>query len=133
MREAKAAYNNCKGNINTRAYYDCKCLAFEHLLERIEAGPDLGSSTISFRIQDRCRDATEAAGVEYDSCLREYATLPPGTDPQAFCNCYANTFSKMIDARAPMLQSKTIVPLKVRARVTCSDPALARKLYNSRY
>lgn len=129
MKESRLVYKNCKANSTKRLYYDCQCLAFEFLQERIEAGPDASMSSIEFSLQGKCRDATEAAGFEYSECLKGYNMFPPGTDPEKFCACYANAFVQNIDEAAPILQSSTITPLKVRARVTCQNPTLARKLY----
>lgn len=131
IAESKVVYSRCKSNASLYRYYDCKCRALTFLEHRIKDGPEAPRSVLEFRIQKACRDATEAAGAEYQSCLRQYNSMQPGTDPEKLCECYANRYVELIDLYAPTIQSKTVVPLKVRARIECENPALARKMYST--
>lgn len=129
IEEVSEVYNSCQGNFTKRMYYDCECFAFEFLQKRLDAEPYESTDALVFELRYMCRDATEAAGQEYNSCLTKTNNMKPGTDPEAFCECYANNFAIMINNAIPTLQSRTISPYKIRAWVMCNDPRMARNLY----
>ena len=129
--ESKSVFQRCKSNSSLYMYYDCKCRALSFLEQRIEKGPEYPKTSIEFALQKTCRDATEAAGAEYNSCLIRNGTMQPGTDPEKLCECYANRYVELIDLYAPMIQSRTLSPIKVQARIECENPALARKLFHT--
>ena len=131
IQETRKVYQECAGNHTRSMFFDCKCFSMEFLDERIYRGPVPSTQQIEFSLQKECRDATGAAGYEYSECLRGAANMAPGTDPEEMCACYANRFAKLIDFQAPVLQSRTIRPFKLQAKMECTNPALARKIFNS--
>lgn len=131
IQETRKVYQECSGNHTRSMFFDCKCFSMKFLDERIYRGPVPSTQEIEFSLQKECRDATGAAGYEYNQCLRTAVSMEAGTDPEAMCACYANRFAKLIDFRAPVLQSRTIRPFKLQAKMECTNPALARRLYNS--
>ncbi len=129
ITEARQVYQKCLTSHSRNMYYDCKCFSMSYLEERISRGPIAHNSSIESAISGKCRDATEAAGYEYQQCLGSFEGMQPGTDPEKLCECYANRFVEIFEYVAPPIQSRNIRPLKIQARLECSDPALARKLY----
>jgi hypothetical protein len=130
IQEAQKVYRECTGAHTRRMFYDCKCYSMAFLDERIYRGPVPSQSTVESALQKDCRDATEAAGYEYSQCLNNINRMKPGTDPEKLCECYANRFAQLINFRAPTLQSRTIRPYKIQAKLECNDPVLASKLLN---
>lgn len=109
----------CQGTKNMRLYYDCSCYAMRFLEIRVEEGPTTPRNRITFMMRGQCMDATEAAGREYNSCLGNIHILPAGTDPEKFCECYANKFVEYIEYYQPQLQSRPLTALRVRSHKEC--------------
>lgn len=129
IKEAQKVYQTCTRHAVRPLYFDCKCFSMRFLEERMDKGNAPSTASLEFNLRNECRDSTGAAGQEYNNCLNSNSLMKPGTDPEAFCSCYGNTFSRLVDNAAPAIQSKSLNPFKVQARVTCNDPALANRLY----
>lgn len=129
IAEAVAFNERCEADIDMRMYKDCDCLASKYLDERIKRGPQAGVASIAMFIEEACPDATEAAGIKYQTCMSSGPMMPPKIPLEEFCQCYANTYAKLFEAYSPEANSRTFVALGTRAHVMCSNPEAARKLY----
>lgn len=128
LQEALEYSTFCEANDLMRQYYDCECLGMRFLDERTELGPTVARDTIRFSLSNECRDATEASGMAYTACMKTTSTMSPGTDPEKYCECVGNTYSKLIDQKRPAIDSRSIVHFSSQARIICEDPDLARSL-----
>lgn len=129
LEEALAFNDKCAADPDMQKYYDCECLSFAFLNERVKQGKIPSGDSIFLRIQRQCRDATMVSGETYQECLNTAAQMEPGTDPEAYCTCVANTYVSLLDQIRPGIDSRNIVRYKVQSRVICQDPARARQIY----
>lgn len=127
--ESLAFFDHCSGDHKLTKYYNCECLAAAYLDERIAKGPSVPASGIELAIGDKCRDTIGAAGPAYNDCLKKANRFPPGTDPEVYCECVANTYVKLMDRAAPDINSRSMVHYQTQSYVACRDPDLARKLF----
>ncbi len=125
--EAQQFFSRCKSSGTMSPYYNCKCLATKYLDKRIELGPEASDNDISFAIEGECPDASEAAGYKYTQCLKQLGAIPPRTDPEEYCSCYANTFAKLYEQNRKGPSSKVFVRLQAQAMTICRNPDLAGK------
>jgi hypothetical protein len=97
---------------------------------RLAAGPDEDPSTLMMTISRSCRDATFAAGKQYETCLN---TPPPLgiKDQESYCQCVGNQFAKMWQKSGDSPSAFLSVDIQTRAMMSCSDPDLARRLYGN--
>ncbi|MCC6597192.1 MAG: hypothetical protein IT559_00135 [Alphaproteobacteria bacterium] len=130
LTEAMAFNDRCAADRNMTQYYDCQCLSLAYLKKRVTEGPIPPGSSISLSVLGECRDATQAAGTIYNACLNRAASFQPGTDPEIYCTCVANSYVRLMDGLRPPINSRTMVRYQTQAMVSCNDPALARKLYH---
>jgi len=130
IAEAMAYGDECKANFNMTQYFNCECLSYEYLKSRVALGPIPNKDEILLSIDKKCRDSSLASGPLYLSCLKDANLMEPGTDPEAYCKCVANTYVKIMDREAPTINSHSMIRLQTQASLTCSDPALAQKLYH---
>ena len=126
IAEAAAYYRECTTNTTLQNFYDCKCMASTYLDFRIELGPSAAKSNILTRLMSECRDYTQITGQEYSECLLKTHKLPVGTDPEAYCECYVNTYISMLERRNPVIRSANLAPLKTRSAVSCQSQNLQR-------
>ena len=126
IEEAIAYYEECESTHQLNNYYDCECLSLAYLDERVKLGPTISGSTIQFNIRKQCRDAIGSAGPTYSECLRKANRFQPGTDPEKYCECVANTYVKNMNRLAPGIGSTSIVNFKTNAYVTCNRQARQR-------
>lgn len=119
IAEAASYYNECATSYTQKNYYDCKCLASKYLDFRIEEGPTAPKSSILTRLTPECRDYTHITGQEYGECLRKTHNLPAGTDPEAYCACFVNTYISLLERSNPVIRSANLRPLKTRSAVAC--------------
>lgn len=130
ISEAAEVQKTCEKGFVKSQYFDCECRALKYLEERVKQGEFAEPSLIIMNIQDECRDSTEAAGQEYLSCFKQYINLvPDNKDPEEFCQCFANTYSDLIDRFKPNVRAKTMVQFRTRALLTCIDPISAQERY----
>ncbi len=129
IQEAQKFFTKCENTAGMYQYYDCKCLSLKYLDKRIEKGPDAQTQNIALAISHECPDATIAAGYEYQKCLEHQTLMPKDITPEKYCTCYANTYAKLYESSKASPGSKTFVPLRARAYITCQDEHLAQKLY----
>lgn len=129
IAEATAFDRECKTNVMMKQNYDCACLSLKFLERRMDLGPTASNATVRDSIQGECIDRTEMAGHEYVDCLRGNAFMEPGTDPEAYCECYVDTYINLIEQYKPTLRIGRLTPLKSRAHITCRNPEFARQFY----
>ncbi len=129
LAEATAYNDECEANYDMTQYYDCQCLSYEYLKERVKEGKYVDKSEITLAIARKCRDASLASGPVYVNCLKTANTMEPGTDPEKYCTCVANSYSKLMEREAPTISSRSMIRLKTQATVSCRNPALAKRLY----
>ena len=122
IEEATAFYDECSNHYTMRQYYNCECLSLAYLDERIDKGPIESSSAIKQRLESECRDAIGAAGPIYQKCLRKANGFNPGTDPEKYCECVANTYVKTISEDKPFIDSRSMVSYQVQAYGACDNP-----------
>lgn len=127
IREAVEYTEYCKNNSLMRSYYDCECLGTKFLDTRIKEGIVPTKESIAFGLSKECRDATEAAGTAYNDCMQTTGTMSSGTDPEKFCECVGNSYSKLIDHYKPPIDSRTMVHFATQSRIYCTDPQKARR------
>ncbi|MEM7650620.1 MAG: hypothetical protein AAF204_00870, partial [Pseudomonadota bacterium] len=121
FEESSAFFDQCVADYNLSQYYNCECLSLALLDERIKQGPSVPTSTLRVNIQNQCRDSINAAGPLYQSCLAKANRFQPGTDPEKYCECVANSYVRTMDRLAPRISSQTMVALKSRAYVECNS------------
>lgn len=129
LEEALAFNDQCAASDTMAQYYDCECLSFAFLKERVAQGSLPTGNAILLSIQGQCRDATLASGSAYDECLNGANLMEPGTDPEEFCACVANSYARLMDGIKPGINSGSMVRYKTQAMVSCRNPALERRLY----
>ena len=117
--ESMQVYDDCEEDYNLNRYYNCECFSLAFLDERIKQGPTANGSSLHLAISDQCRDAIGAAGPVYQSCLAKANRFEPGTDPEKYCECVANTFVETVNGRAPKISSLTITNFQTHAYSTC--------------
>ncbi len=123
IEEANAFYDECAGDYQMGQYFNCECLSVAYLDARIEKGKMESSSSIKLAISRQCRDAIGAAGPVYQGCLRKANRFEPGTDPEKYCECVANTYVKNINRDAPaVIDSRSMVSYQVAAYTSCNNP-----------
>ncbi len=119
MAEASAVLKQCTENSAYNKFYNCDCLAAHMLDERIKQGPDANHTNLLINVQTKCKDGTNAAGIEYSNCLGKGALLPPDVEPEAFCSCYANTYAKIFEASRGAATSLQLIKMQSAARKRC--------------
>jgi len=122
IKEANAFYDECSAEHKLHSYYNCECLSLAYLDKRIELGPTETQSGILSKIQKQCRDAVGAAGPAYTACLRKANMFQPGTDPEKYCECVANTYVESLNQFAPQIRSRSIVRYQTYAYTVCNNP-----------
>ncbi|MEZ5814785.1 MAG: hypothetical protein R3E13_08760 [Alphaproteobacteria bacterium] len=122
IAEAGAVYDECLASYTMSQYYNCECLSLAFLDARIENGPSVAASSLKQGLSHMCRDAVGAAGPVYQSCLDKANRFSPGTDPEKYCECVANTYVKDISRNAPFLDSRSMVSHEVLAYTACDNP-----------
>lgn len=129
IKEAIEYVRACEQNTLMSRYYDCRCMGVEYLDERIQAGPEAPASQLALTLGPRCVDATGISGRFYEQCSADYLSVPVGFDIDEYCECYANTYSKLFENYGRALYSRDHVKLMSRARLTCRNPGLAQRFY----
>ena len=125
--EAKQVLSACNGSVNLRAYYDCDCYGLKYLETRVLLGEAATESEIRYKIRKECRDATEAAGIEYDVCISGVDSMTNDLDPGEYCECVANTYAQSLADRPNLvIQTRTLMPLKTGARTKCRKELLKK-------
>ena len=119
--EADQFYDSCQRNYSMKQYYNCECMSVAYLDERIAQGPLTPPSQIELSISSQCRDAVGAAGPTYNQCLSKANRFEPGTDPEKYCECVANSYVKLIDTYKPVIDSRSIVAFGVEAYSQCGN------------
>lgn len=119
IREAKIFERYCKTQANFRPYYNCECLAANFLNERIAQGPEATRSAIMLQIETTCYDATESAGIQYETCMGNALLLPRNVNPEEYCTCYANTFSKIFEGMKAKISPPSIMKVQTEAHTEC--------------
>lgn len=128
LNEADQFFNYCEATPRYRKFYNCECLAASFLNERINQGPDVPRSGIMLDIEKQCADGAEASAETFNACMDRPSLLPPGTDTVKYCECFANTYGKLYEQN-PGTGTKASIRLQSQAHLTCSNPALAKKMY----
>lgn len=118
--EAGAVYDRCLIDPKINQYYNCECFSLAYLDRRIALGHSATPSGIMNDLQGVCRDAVGAAGSIYAKCLSKATFLRPGTDPEKYCECVANTYVQSMDATTPRVSSRSIVSLQTYAYTACN-------------
>jgi len=129
--EASKFGDECRNNDKLNKHFDCRCMAVKYLDARIEYGPSAGVSVIRNKLGYDCKDATGIAGELYQACLLDIENAPTHLDPEEYCSCYANTFAKYFEEWPGRITINLKVSLMSRAKLTCRDPAGARKIYGA--
>jgi len=122
IEEAMAFYDVCAGDNVQNEYYNCECLSLAYLDERKKQGRLGTASSIRSAIINECRDAVGAAGSVYTNCLARANGFEPGTDPEKYCECVANTYVETLNKTTPRVNSTTIVSYQTMAYAACSNP-----------
>ncbi len=129
IEEALTFADYCEGRESMRQHYNCQCLSTKYLDKRIEGGDRIGRSSIMLAIEEKCADATEAAGVRYQECLGNATLMGVNGDPEEFCQCYANEYAKIYERLSPEPGSTMFVAIQSRAMMHCQNPELAKRFY----
>lgn len=127
--EASQFAEDCRNDGTMPKYYDCRCMAVAFLDKRIERGPEASASSIRNSITKECKDASGAAGDVYEHCLTDFENAPTHIDPEEFCSCYGNTYAETFERFDGVATAKVNVSLMARAKIICSDPVSARRMY----
>ncbi len=122
LQEADAYFGKCSTDYVTKQYYNCACASSVLLRERILLGPTVPQTTIMGRVLGECFDAINTAGPIYDKCLRRVSHFKPGTDPEKYCECVANTYVEAMNLQKPSIKSETMVRYEVFANTRCMNP-----------
>ncbi len=128
--EAIAYGEKCAANPQMTQYYNCECMAVRYLDERVEVGPDTNESLIALKIDNQCRDGTQAAGVMYSKCLRGGLRPPEGMDLDKFCSCVGNTYAKLYENGRSSMSSGLYIAMRSRSITACQNPDLSRRVYS---
>lgn len=128
--EAENYAIECSRNSQMNLYYNCECMGGAYLDERIRRGPNVAASSIRLALGSgtKCKDASGIAGQQYENCFNMPVELPDDTSPQEYCECYANEFAKEFESTGGAFDSKQNVRLMRRARITCGNQDLKRRL-----
>lgn len=129
--EASKFSETCRNDKKMPLYYNCECLAVEYLDHRKDLGPDASKEAVKNRLGDHCKDGTGIAGQLYEKCLYDYATAPKHVDPEEFCSCYGNTFASLFEKSRGALYPQIEISFLSKARLKCSNPEAARKIYGN--
>ena len=121
IEEAHQMFNDCAQDYSMNQYFNCECISVNFLDERVRQGPIPSSSVIFLNIKDQCRDAIGSAGVVYTDCLKSAYRFEPGTDPEKFCECVANSYVKSMNDFAPPIDSNHIVRYQTMAYASCRN------------
>ncbi|MCB9982653.1 MAG: hypothetical protein H6861_03125 [Rhodospirillales bacterium] len=122
IMEADAYFYECQSNKSLSQYHNCECLSLAYLDKRIEFGRFATKSEIMMAINKECRDAVGAAGQVYNECLAKAGRFKPGTDPEKYCECVANSYAKTINMAAPVISSRSMVRYQTYAYTACNNP-----------
>lgn len=122
IEEAYNYFNKCTSDYVTEKYYNCACASSSLLRERIDLGPTVPQNAIMSRVLNECFDAINSAGPIYDKCLKRANSFKPGTDPEKYCECVANTYVKTMNLHKPSIKSETMVKYEVFANTRCMRP-----------
>ena len=129
FKEADAYRDECENKPSMHQYYNCDCLSLEYLKRRIDHPRDTKNSIV-LAINRTCPDATEAAGHEYQQCLRNSSLAPTtSSSPEKYCECFANTYAKLFEKSGRPTGTNTFIDLETQAYIACDNPDLAKKLY----
>ena len=123
LQEADAFFTKCNNHHAMSKYLNCACMSATLLDERMENGPLVPQSNIRIRIEKECFDAINAAGPVYQECLKASYTFQPGTDPEKYCACVANTFVEAMNLQRPTIRSESINNFSVYAYTKCKNPS----------
>ncbi|MCB1563460.1 MAG: hypothetical protein KDJ75_07795 [Alphaproteobacteria bacterium] len=129
IKEALAFHERCMQDTQKRMYFDCRCLAGQYLEKRMERGLDASPQSIALAVGPGCEDGTGAAGETYRQCVTNGAMIPPDMDLGKYCECFASTYGKLYEGYRPHMNSATFVRLQAQAKLTCTDPDMAKKYY----
>lgn len=128
--EALLFEQQCETHHVMGQYYNCGCMAVSFLEKRMDLGPGASADSIIMHIGKGCIDATEAAGSEYLKCMANSHFYALGDrSPEAFCQCVANTYSKLFENIGKAPSPKLKLGLNSQAVMMCSNPAMAQRLY----
>lgn len=121
IEEAHQAFNDCAQDYSMNQYFNCECISVNFLDERVRRGSSPTSSEIFLNVKDQCRDAIGSVGIVYNDCLKSAYRFQPGTDPEEFCECVANTYVKNVNDFAPPIDSNHIVQYQTMAYTSCRN------------
>ena len=125
IEEADNYFDTCRQDYITSQYLNCACMSTTLLRERIARGPTVPQTTILLEINDECFDAINSAGPIYEKCLKNSYSFKPGTDPEKYCECVANTYVEAMNLQKPTIRSTNMVQYNVYANSKCRDPGTA--------
>ncbi len=131
IEEANQYQRQCDENPQYNLYYSCECLAERYLKIRLSM-PNKQQTEIVYEVNNlgnECIDASGIAGMQYQQCAKSGPLLPGDMAADKYCQCYGNTYGKLIEQFRGRLSSKSMVELQTEAYVTCRDPELAKRLY----
>jgi len=117
--EAKIFEQYCRTQANFSPYYNCECLAAAFLNERIKQGPEAARSSVMLQIENNCYDATQAAGIQYDTCMGNALLLPRNIQPEDYCTCYANTFAVIFENMKVKISPPNIMRVQTESHTEC--------------
>ncbi len=129
IQEAKGFEQFCTIENKMRRHYDCECLAAGFLNERIFLGPDVSRTTILSNIENTCQDASEAAYLQYESCLGNLFLLPRDINAEAYCSCYGNKFAEIFESKHLSPNPAVMSELQAMAHTACRKPGVAESMY----
>ena len=129
--EASQFGEKCRNDYTMPLYFDCRCLGVKYLDARIEMGPDASPSGVQNRLGKACKDGTGIAGQLYEECLNDFVNAPTHLDPEEYCSCYGNTFAEYFEDLPGRMNPRTKIALLSKAKLTCQDPAAARRIYGN--
>lgn len=121
IEEADAVFEECTQTPRINRYYNCACLSVRFLDTRIERGTSASKSSIMLGLREECKDATEAAGNEYNQCMGMVPMLPLDVEPETYCECVANTFSTILEQSPVVPGAQTFYHVRTRAMLTCQN------------
>jgi len=127
--EAAQYADKCSSHHKLSLLYDCQCLSVQYLDKRLERGPSVPAASIENLLGRECKDGTGMAGKLYSECLGDFNNAPKHLDPEEFCSCYGNSFAEMYQDLPGRMSSKLQIAIMSKARLTCMDPAAAKRVY----
>lgn len=130
--EASKFGEECRNHREMPLYFNCQCLAVTYLDHRIDLGPEAHSSAVRNMLGGECKDGTGIAGKLYEECLNDFVNAPKHLDPETFCSCYSNTFSKYFESSNGEMNPRMKLSFLSRSRLQCQNPEAARKIYGIR-